>query len=388
MPRSPRIYLEKAVYYVTSRGDGNQHIYKDEEDFKTFLELLKKYKGLYVFKLFAFCLLPEHFHLLLELPEQKDGKNKMGTLSNIMHDLNSSYTKYFNAKYARKGHLFRERYKAALVEKESHLLRLSVYLHLNSQRLGLVSHPQQYPYSSYGAYVNEGASYEAVIKNERKEILDLLGTENYTEFTERVVKEPDFLNLHDNLQKGIVGSEDFQEKARQAFASYTKEKSSVQPNYWKKWGIVSLIVIAASIGLLYALKYNLEQKKENISLSYPYKLPLEVKELLRDMENTEWLIRIVSLAKGQVQDDAIHFEEGKFISRNFSAKNYPATEYFLIIEDDHKIIWESRQVGLEGSASWRGEIKKGEMEGGLRLRYTDGSTQDFSFVSVSSKKRK
>lgn len=388
MPRLPRIYIEKALYYVTTKGDSHQHIFKDDEDYKTFLGLFKKYKEQYGFKLFAFCLLPEHFHLLLELPAQKDGRNKMGTLSNIMHDLNSSYTKYFNAKYARKGHLFRERYKAALVEKETHLLRLSAYIHLNPPRLRLVSYPEQYLYSSYGAYINKGIPYEAVIKDERKEILDLLGAENYAGFAERVAKEPDFLNLHDNLQKGIVGSKDFEEKAKQAFASYTKEKSSARGSYWKKRGIISLILITGSMGLLFALKLSFEQRKENIALSFPHKLSQEVKELLRDMENTQWLIRIISLAKGYVQDDAIYFEEGKFISRNFLAKEYPASEYVVIIEDDHKIIWESQQSGAGATASWRGEIKRGEMEGGLRLRYTDGSTQDFSFVSVSSKKRK
>lgn len=388
MPRLPRIYIEKALYYVTAKGDGRQHIFKDDEDYKILLGLLKKYKEQYGFKLFAFCLLPEHFHLLLELPAQKEGRNKMGTLSSIMHDLNSSYTKYFNAKYSINGHLFRERYKAALVEKDSHLLRLSAYIHLNAQRIRLVSQPEQYPYSSYGAYIHKEISYEAVIKDEGKEILDLLAGENYAGFAERAAKEPDFLKLHDDLQKGIVGSKDFEEKAKQAFASYTKEKSSARESHWKKWGIISLMVIIGSIGLLSALKISFEQKKENTALSFPHKLSQEVKELLRGMENTQWLIRIVSLAKGQVQDDTIYFEEGKFFSRNFLAKEYSPSEYVLIIEDDHKIIWESRLNNAGAAASWRGEIKRGEMEGGLRLRYTDGATQDFSFVSVSSKKRK
>ena len=133
-----------------------------------------------------------------------------------------------------------------------------------------------------------------------------------------------------------------------------------------------------------------EQKKETKGAlsAFPHKFPAQVKELLRELENTEWQIRLVSLPGGKVQDDSIRFEEGKFYSRIFSAKHYPASEYFLLIEDDQKIIWESEQPGEGAVASWRGEIREGEMEGGLRLRYANATTQDFSFVSVSSKKRK
>ena len=76
MPRLPRIYLEKALYYITTRGDSSQHIFKEAEDFKVFLDLVKKYKEQYQFKLYAYCLLPEHFHLLLELPVHKEVKTK------------------------------------------------------------------------------------------------------------------------------------------------------------------------------------------------------------------------------------------------------------------------------------------------------------------------
>ena len=132
-----------------------------------------------------------------------------------------------------------------------------------------------------------------------------------------------------------------------------------------------------------------EQRKEAKSAlsTFPHKFPAQVKELLKELENTEWQIRLVSLAEGKVQDDSIRFEDGKFHSRNFSQKHYPASEYFLLIEDDQKIIWESRQSGEGAVASWRGEIREGEMEGGLRLRYANATTQDFSFVSVSCKKR-
>lgn len=391
MPRQPRIYLENALYYITSRGDDNQHIFKDEDDFKAFSELLKKYKFQYGFKLFAYCLLPDHFHLLMELPVQKEQMYKMGALSSIMHDLNSSYTKYFNGKYAKKGHLFRERYKAALIEKEPYLLKLTAYVHLNPARLNIAPHPRQYPHSSYILYSQKEASLEGLIKDEKDEILRFLNGKSFAEFMDQAVKGIDFSALRDDLQKGILGSDVFVQKAKQALASYKSQRTTGDSDFGKKLRIASLIVIVSILGITYALKLAIEQRKEalNMPLSAShYKLPAQVKALLRDMENTEWQIRVIPLAKGTVQNDIISFKDGKFISQNLSAKNYPALDYFLVIEDEDKIIWESQAEVSGVTAFWRGEIRKTEMEGGLRLRYADGTIQDFSFVSTDSRRDK
>lgn len=382
MPRPPRIYLENALYYITSKGDDNQHIFKDQEDFKTFLGLLKKYKAQYGFKLFAFCLLPDHFHLLMELPVQSEQNDNTGVLSNIMHDLNSSYTKYFNGKYLKKGHLFRERYKTALIEKEPYLLKLTAYIHLNPQRLNLVSVSQLYPYTSYVFYLDKEIPLKGLIKEEKEEILHLLNGKNYTEFMEEVVKEIDFPTLRDDLQNGMLGTNDFIQKVKQALVSYKKERPAAGLSLGKKFGIGSLIVIMSALGITYAFKLTMGERKES------YKLPPQIKELVKDLEDTEWQIRVIPLAKGTVHNDIVSFRDGKFISQNFLAKNYPASEYFLVIEDDDKIVWESQAAGSQATASWRGEIRKREMEGGLRLRYVDGTIQDFSFVSTSSRRIK
>jgi REP element-mobilizing transposase RayT len=114
MMKIPKIHIPGAVFYVTSRGDNNADIFKDNDDYKAYLELLKKYKTQYGFKLFAYCLMPSYLHLLIEL---KEGLK----LSDIMHDLSANYTKYFNGKYQRKGHLFQERYKVAILEKEGYM---------------------------------------------------------------------------------------------------------------------------------------------------------------------------------------------------------------------------------------------------------------------------
>ena len=207
------IFRESAVL-CHQQGDYSQDIFKDREDYKMFLELLKKYKGQYGFKLFAFCLLPNHFHLLMELPKQGQGEDKAGILSAVMHDLNSSYTKYFNGRYQQKGHLFRERYKAALIEKEPYLLKVSAYIHLNPQALNLSVDPGAYPYSSYMFYLDKTISEGDFLAEEKQELLGLLNGQDYGAFIEKVSKEPLFAGLHNSLRKGVLGTSDFEEKVR------------------------------------------------------------------------------------------------------------------------------------------------------------------------------
>ena len=89
-----------------------------------------------------------HYHLLIETPEKN--------LCKIMHYLNSSYTTYINIKRKRSGHLFQGRYKAILVDRDSYLLELSRYLHMNPVRANMAERPEDYPHSSYGAYIAEG----------------------------------------------------------------------------------------------------------------------------------------------------------------------------------------------------------------------------------------
>jgi REP element-mobilizing transposase RayT len=171
MIKLPRTHIEGAVYYVTSRGDNDEGIFKDEADYQSYLELVRKYKEQYGFKLFAYCLLPNHLHLLIEL---KEGL----TISNIMHDLNANYTKYFNSRYARKGHLFQERYKIVLAEKKLYLLALSAYIHNNPLKLDMAQDLRDYTYSSYLYYTQarpEGYKSGVSMDKEVKELKEYLG---------------------------------------------------------------------------------------------------------------------------------------------------------------------------------------------------------------------
>ncbi|PIU64015.1 MAG: hypothetical protein COS84_08920 [Armatimonadetes bacterium CG07_land_8_20_14_0_80_40_9] len=147
MARKPRIEYKGALYHIISRGNNRQEIFKEEADYERYEELLKKYKNLYLFNLYAYTLMKNHNHLLLETSDTP--------LSKIMQSLQQSYAKYFNKEYKRIGHLFQGRYKAILCDKESYLLELIRYIHLNSVRAKIVRDPDDYKFSSHAYYIGK-----------------------------------------------------------------------------------------------------------------------------------------------------------------------------------------------------------------------------------------
>jgi len=150
MARPLRIEYEGALYHVTARGNERSKVFFTKTDYRKFKEYLCEGQTKYGFILHCFVLMTNHYHLLIETPEKN--------LSKIMHYLNSSYTTYINIKRKRSGHLFQGRYKAILVDRDSYFLELSRYLHLNPVRANMVERPEDYPHSSYAAYIadNDG----------------------------------------------------------------------------------------------------------------------------------------------------------------------------------------------------------------------------------------
>lgn len=146
MARPLRIEYEGALYHVTARGNERGKIFFTKTDYRKFKEYLADAQTKYGFIIHCYVLMTNHYHILIETPEKN--------LSKIMHHLNSSYTTYINIKRKRSGHLFQGRYKAILVDRDSYLLELSRYMHLNPVRAKIVERPEEYPYSSYDAYVS------------------------------------------------------------------------------------------------------------------------------------------------------------------------------------------------------------------------------------------
>jgi len=145
--RPLRITYPGAHYHVTSRGNEQKDIFKsrrDREQFLTYLESSVKRYGAVVH---AYCLMTNHYHLLLETPD--------GNLPEILRHINGAYTNYYNTKRKRSGHLFQGRYMAILIEADEYLLELTRYIHLNPVRCGMVTKPEEHQWSSYSDYIGE-----------------------------------------------------------------------------------------------------------------------------------------------------------------------------------------------------------------------------------------
>jgi putative transposase len=147
MARLLRIEYPGALYHVTSRGNAKAKIYVDDSDHKAFLTVLGFVVKRFNWLCHAYCLMGNHYHLLIETPE--------ANLSRGMRQLNGIYTQKFNWKHHRSGHLLQGRYKAILVDKEEYLLELARYLMLNPVRAGMVESPEEYAWSSYRATIGK-----------------------------------------------------------------------------------------------------------------------------------------------------------------------------------------------------------------------------------------
>src|SRR6266498_2751571 len=152
MARPLRIAYPGAFYHVTSRGNERKDVFKSRRDREKFLEYLASATERYGAAIHAYCLMSNHYHLLLETPE--------GNLSQIMRHINGAYTTYFNVKRKRAGHLFQGRFKAILVEADEYAAELSRYIHLNPVRAGMAERPEDYRWSSYRSYIGQNSAPE------------------------------------------------------------------------------------------------------------------------------------------------------------------------------------------------------------------------------------
>jgi REP element-mobilizing transposase RayT len=143
--RPLRIEYPGAFYHVTSRGNERRTVFQSNRDREKYLSYLESAHERHGAVIHVYCLMGNHYHLLLETPR--------GNLSKILHYINGSYTTYFNIKRNRSGHLFQGRFKGILVDKDEYCNELSRYVHLNPVRAGMVKAPSEYPWSSYRYFV-------------------------------------------------------------------------------------------------------------------------------------------------------------------------------------------------------------------------------------------
>lgn len=145
MPRVPRHKSESGIYHIMLRGINQQTIFEDDEDYSKFLSTLEKYKAVSGYKVFAYCLMSNHIHILLKTDNED--------LDLIMKRIAGSYVYWYNWKYYRKGHLFQDRFKSEPIDDEKYLLTVLRYIHQNPVKAKIVKNIDEYIYSSYNDYI-------------------------------------------------------------------------------------------------------------------------------------------------------------------------------------------------------------------------------------------
>ena len=185
------------------RGNHREKTFRDHRDYQEYLERLGNYRKRMDATVYAYCLMPNHVHLLVETGAQP--------LSRFMQGLQQSYTQYFNRRYRKVGHLFQGRYKAIVCDKDQYLLTLIRYIHLNPFRAKLVRNVDDYRYSGQRHYA-QGELNELV---EPSRVLDMLGGRaGYRRFIQQGMKEGHRQEYYQVEDQRFLGGDGFGEKLK------------------------------------------------------------------------------------------------------------------------------------------------------------------------------
>jgi putative transposase len=211
MARPLRIEYSGALYHVTSRGNARGRIFEANTDRKYFLDLLGFVVKRFHWLCHTYCLMDNHYHLIIETPE--------GNLSKGMRQLNGIYTQKYNWKYKKTGHVFQGRYKAILVDKDSYLLELCRYVVLNPVKARMVESPKEWLWSSYLSTIGSKKPPESLTidwilgqfgKNKRQ------AQNAYERFVmEGISKEPPWKSLQGQI---FLGDKQFIENSKDVLA--------------------------------------------------------------------------------------------------------------------------------------------------------------------------
>ena len=139
MPRRARLILDNVCYHVITRGNQKHTVFKEESDRAVYLKFVSKYKSTYSVKLYGWCLMNNHIHMIMESDH----------LSKAMHGINLSYAQYFKYKYKLIGHFWQDRFNSYVIQKDEYLINCISYIEYNPVRARIVLRPEDYRWSSY-----------------------------------------------------------------------------------------------------------------------------------------------------------------------------------------------------------------------------------------------
>lgn len=405
MPRLPRIHLEKALYFVTCKSGHGQQLFHDRADYDAYQALLTHYKKEDGFKVFAFVLMPAYLHLFIEPTAD-------ATISVIMHDLNSNYTKYYNGRYNKKGHLFQGRFKNVIAQKEGHLLDLTRYVHLCPEKDGACEDARLYAHCSYGRYLAKADESGLEMSAEVQEALSYLGKDGgareYGEFMSRM-DDASFADLRGLLQsKPYLGSKEFIDTIRKKLeetSSLVQEDKAPQPvieeivirgtnPVFLAVGSLIVLILAFVAQDLYRMNRGLRATYDTASRTYAQQVTTMQKTIaqtkakndsLHEIERFAWEIKLMPVGEtpdGE-QSDMLRFVDGRLFSEHLSANGYAPFEYRIVSKTDGTAVWQTSQTNPSGTKiSWYGVWNGKIIRGVLSERPVQGTNRDFSFMGT------
>ena len=219
MARPLRIEMPDAWYHVMSRGRRGEKVFRDQHDYQGFIDLIKESCSMWQVRIGAYCLMPNHYHLLIQTPD--------ANLARCMRHVNGVYTQRFNRRYESDGQLFRGRYKSILVDADHYLLDLLRYIHRNPLRAGIVKSLGAYAWSSHKGYLLQSLKWKWLAKDF---IFSLL-TENKAQRRSayiRFIKDDESDEINKIFSQGklpaVLGAQEFLEKIKKKFYKAKQHK--------------------------------------------------------------------------------------------------------------------------------------------------------------------
>src|SRR5262245_8736870 len=206
MPRKPRVEYSGAFYHVITRGNQRQNLFHDDKDREFYLHRLEQYRKRYGFTIYAYVLMGNHVHLLVET-----GKTP---LSKIMQGLQFIYTRYFNRRYRKIGHLFQGRYRAINCDRDEYSSELVRYIHLNPARMKRPTAGRDHSWSSHPAYLGEAS----VVQVDTTLVLERFGSRlgraraGYLRFIDEGEGQVHEKRFYETVDQRFLGDERFVEE--------------------------------------------------------------------------------------------------------------------------------------------------------------------------------
>ena len=408
MPRPKRIHVPGALYYVTCKALEGLLLFREEKDYGVYLQFLEEARLNTHFKLFAYVLLADRMHLCLELTGET-------TISEIMHALNSRYTKYYNKQHGHSGHLLQERFKSTLMEKASSLLPITGFIHRLPAESGTSADYSAYRWSSYSKYL---ASDSQTFGGEVKEVLAALSQIQQDDYQAYVnsLSKTQLNEIELQTHQWLAGSESFKVFVESQSAASAKgdEKSKPSAPVLPSASLpaapifntsIAIAILAIFAAAFYAKNFStLQQTVQALSRERSLvfvETPQEPQAAMTSISNahlsvfprpsrlagTSWDVQVVrmdSAGSKAVASDELTFSTGKVASSTLLNQGFEPSNYSLSLQPDGKVLWETMQTGRAGEVvCWRGEWDGHQMRGVMTRQLPGEPLMNFSFVGVA-----